>query len=118
MNWSRRIFSADADEVMPPPDSHKTLTPRQKEILKRWIAEGAAYQQHWSFEPPVKPEVPAGQNGVDVLVRKRLTEIGLQPSPEADRRTLIRRLYFDLLGLPPTPEEVAAFVNDSDAERL
>ena len=57
--------------------------------------------------------MPAGQNGVDVLVRKRLAEIGLQPSPEADRRTLIRRLYFDLLGVSPTPEEVTAFINDS-----
>jgi len=110
----RRILSADAEEVMPPPDSHKSLSPRQKEILKRWIAKGATYQQHWSFEPPVKPDVPAGKNGVDVLVGQRLAEIGLRPSPEADRRTLIRRLYFDLLGLPPTPQEVAAFVNDSD----
>jgi hypothetical protein len=109
----RRIASADADEVMPPPESHKTLTPRQKEILNRWIAQGAIYQQHWSFEPPIKPDVPAGQNGVDVLVRKRLREIGLRPSTEADRRTLIRRLYFDLLGVSPTPEEVAAFINDS-----
>src|SRR6476646_1038077 len=109
----RRIASVNTDEVMPPPDSHKKLTPRQKEILNRWISEGAAYQQHWSFEPPVKPEVPAGQNGVDVLVRKRLAEIGLKPSPEADRRTLIRRLYFDLLGVSPTPEEVTSFVNDS-----
>jgi hypothetical protein len=110
---ARRISSMDTDEVMPPPDSHKKLTPRQKEILNRWISEGAIYQQHWSFEPPVKPEVPAGQNGIDVLVRKRLAEIGLKPSPEADRRTLVRRLYFDLLGVSPMPEEVTAFVNDS-----
>ncbi len=109
----RRIDSTDADEMMPPPDSHKTLTPRQKEVLKRWIADGAKYQQHWSFEPPVKAEIPAEQNGVDVLVGKRLMELGQQFSPEADRRTLIRRLYFDLLGLPPTPQEVTAFVNDT-----
>lgn len=111
---SHRILSADTDEVMPPPDSHKKLTPRQTETLNRWISDGATYQQHWSFEPPVKPELPTGQNGVDVLVRKRLTEIGLQPSPEADRRTLIRRLYFDLLGVSPSPEEVTAFINDSE----
>jgi Protein of unknown function (DUF1553)/Protein of unknown function (DUF1549)/Planctomycete cytochrome C len=109
----RRIRSSDADEVMPPPDSHKTLTQRQKEILERWIGQGAAYQKHWSFEPPVKAEVPAGQNGIDFLVRKRLAEVGFASSPEADRRTLIRRLYFDLLGLPPTPQEVATFVQDS-----
>ncbi len=112
----RRIFSTDADERMPPPDSHKSLTQRQKEILKQWIAQEAKYQLHWSFEPPVKAQVPAGQNGVDFLVRKRLTELDLHPSPEADRRTLIRRLYFDLLGLPPTPQEVTAFVNDGDPD--
>ena len=101
---------------MPPPDSHKKLTERQKEILKRWIEQGAQYQRHWAYEPPVKADIAAGQNGVDVLVRRRLAEIGLQPSPEADRRTLIRRLYWDLIGLPPTPEEVAAFENDSSPD--
>lgn len=110
---AQRVFSEDSGVVMPPPEAHKTLTSRQKEILKLWIAQGAEYQQHWSFEPPVKAEIPAGKNGVDVLVQKRLAEIGLKSSPEADRRTLIRRLYFDLLGLPPTPEEVATFVNDA-----
>jgi hypothetical protein len=108
----RRILADDLGEVMPPPESHKTLTPLQKEILNRWIAQGAEYQRHWSFEPPIKPDVPAGLNGIDVLVQKRLAKIGLAPSPEADRRTLIRRLYFDLVGLPPTPQEVSAFVTD------
>ncbi|RFC44562.1 MAG: Protein of unknown function DUF1553/DUF1549/Planctomycete cytochrome C [Verrucomicrobia bacterium] len=107
-----RILSADEDELMPPPDSHKKLNGRDKEILKRWIAQGAVYQQHWSYEKPVRASVPAGANGVDVLVRGRLEEIGLKPSPEADRRTLIRRLYADLLGLPPKPGEVSEFVND------
>jgi hypothetical protein len=109
---ARRILADDVGEVMPPPESHKTLTLRQKEILNRWIAQGAEYQRHWSFEPPIKPDVPAGLNGIDVLVQKRLAEIGLAPSPEADRRTLIRRLYFDLVGLPPTPQDVSAFVTD------
>jgi Protein of unknown function (DUF1553)/Protein of unknown function (DUF1549)/Planctomycete cytochrome C len=108
----RRIQSTDPDEMMPPPDAHKTLTKRQKEILKRWVEQGAEYQLEWSLEPPVKAKIPAGQNGIDFLVHKRLAEIGLKPSPEADRRTLIRRLYFDLLGLPPSPQEVAAFVSD------
>ncbi len=112
----KRLISTDPDELMPPPDSHKTLAPRQKEILKRWIAQGAAYQQHWSYEKPVKAPVLTGQNAVDFLVRQRLKEIGLKPSPEADRRTLIRRLYWDLLGLPPPPEEVAAFEKDSSTD--
>jgi hypothetical protein len=111
-----RIFSTDADEQMPPPESNKKLTERQRTILKKWIAEGAEYKLHWSYEKPVKTAIPAGQNAVDVLVGKRLTEIGLKPSPEADRRTLIRRLYSDLLGLPPTPEEVTAFVNDKSTD--
>ena len=109
---STRILSDDADERMPPAESNKHLTDRQKDILQRWIAQGAEYQRHWSYEPPVKAPIPAGENGVDVLVRQRLAEIGLKPSPEADRRTLIRRLYSDLLGLPPTPEETAAFEAD------
>lgn len=107
-----RILTTDADDLMPPPESHKKLSERDKEILKRWIAQGAAYQLHWSYEKPVKAAVPAGQNGVDVLVQKRLREVGFKSSPEADRRTLIRRLYSDLIGLPPTPQEVATFESD------
>lgn len=108
-----RVNATDADELMPPPESHKKLEAKQKELLARWIEEGAEYQQHWAYEKPVKAEVPAGSNGIDHLVRKRLAAIGLQFSPETDRRTLIRRLSFDLLGLPPTPDEVAAFVADT-----
>ena len=108
-----RVNATDADELMPPPESHKKLDAKQKELLARWIEEGAEYQQHWAYEKPVKAEVPAGSSGIDHLVRRRLAALGLQVSPEADRRTLIRRLYFDLLGLPPTPDEVAAFVADT-----
>jgi hypothetical protein len=108
-----RVNATDADELMPPPESHKKLDTKQKELLARWIEEGAEYQQHWAYEKPVKAEVPAGANGVDHLVRRRLAARGLAPSLEADRRTLIRRLCFDLLGLPPTPDEVAAFVADT-----
>ncbi|MDX1934437.1 MAG: PSD1 and planctomycete cytochrome C domain-containing protein [Capsulimonadales bacterium] len=97
---------------MPPADFHKTLTAEQKRHLMRWIDEGAVYKKHWAYEPPVKSAVPAGINPVDFLVRKRLAEVGLKPSPSADRRTLIRRLSFDLIGLPPTPAEVAAFTAD------
>lgn len=110
-----RIESSDPKKLMPPADSHKQLTARQKEILRRWIEQGAVYQQHWAYEPPVKAEIPAGQNGVDVLMARRLTEIGLKPVPPADRRTLLRRLYWDLLGLPPTPAEMQAFLDDASA---
>ena len=102
-----RILTDDEDDLMPPPDSHKKLTQRQKDILKKWIDQGAAYQQHWAYEKPVKAVIPAGKNGVDFLVQKRLAEIGLKPSPQADKRTLIRRLSFDLLGLPPKPSDVS-----------
>lgn len=108
-----RIFSDDPEQLMPPPKSNKSLTPAQKELLKRWIAEGAEYQGHWSYIPPVKPAVPAGAHGIDHLVQKRLAALGLKPSPEADRRTLARRLSFDLLGLPPKPEVVDAFIKDT-----
>jgi hypothetical protein len=111
-----RIGSKESDEVMPPPETHKTIDVRERAILERWIAQGAAYQRHWAYEPPVKAVIPAGANGVDVLVARRLDEVGLKPSPEADRRTLIRRLYSDLTGLPPGPGEVAAFERDNGPE--
>jgi hypothetical protein len=111
-----RIFSEEDTERMPPPGAHKTLTARQKSTLRRWIEQGAAYQQHWAYESPVKATIPPGQNGVDELVHRRLAELGLTPSPEADRRTLIRRLYSDLLGLPPTYEAVAEFAADTSPD--
>ena len=109
----RRLFTSDKDELMPPPKAHKELTGRQKEILKQWIAQGAVYQKHWAYEAPVKAVIPAGKKGVDFLVEKRLAELGLKPSLEADRRTLIRRVSFDLTGLPPTPQELEAFAKDT-----
>src|SRR5204863_3659476 len=112
----RRIFTTDADDQMPPPASQRTLTQAQKELLRQWIAQGAEYQKHWAYVPPVKPPIPAGQSGIDFLVQKRLKEKGLTPSPEADRRTLARRLSFDLVGLPPKPEDVAAFEKDKSAD--
>ena len=106
-----RIFATNADDLMPPHDSNKKLTATQKETLKTWVAEGAEYQDHWSFVPAVRD---ANITEFDHFVETRLTAAGLKPSPEADRRTLIRRVAFDLTGLPPTPVEVEAFANDKD----
>ena len=103
-----RIDETDPELVMPPPESHKKLTAAQKELLARWIAQGAEYQPHWAYVPPVKQPVPEGTNPVDHFVQRRLAEVGLSLSPAAERRTLARRLAFDLTGLPPNPEQVAA----------
>jgi len=111
----QRINSTDPDEVMPPPNAHKELTAEDKDLFRRWIENGAKYEEHWSFVAPVKPSAPpTASHPVDALLQKRLQEAGLQPSPAADARTLIRRLTLDLTGLPPTPAEVEAFVNDKD----
>lgn len=107
-----RLFTNDPEELMPPPASHKTITAEQKAMFKRWVEAGAVYQKHWAYELPVRPEVPAGVNGIDHLVGKRLQEVGLNPSSEADRRILSRRLHWDLVGLPPTPREVESFEKD------
>ncbi len=115
-----RICSDDADVRMPPVSSKKpSLTAEQLELFKRWIAEGAKFSEHWSFTTLRRPAVPKVQkseteihNPIDNFILARLKVEGVAPSPEADRITLIRRLYFDLTGLPPTPEEVRAFVED------
>ncbi len=114
-----RIFSHDPDDMMPSPKSNRTLTDAQKELLKRWIAEGAKWGEHWAFVPPQRPAVPALRaspsairNPIDNFVFARLAQEKLSPSPEATREQLIRRVSFDLTGLPPTVEEVEAFVAD------
>ena len=107
-----RILTDDVDELMPPPDSHKQLTARQKEILQRWIAGGAEYQPHWAFAAP-KPVVwPAGLMGhpIDHFIQATLRTNGLTASPAAEPATLMRRVSLDLTGLPPSPPEVDAFV--------
>lgn len=109
----RRLQTTDPDDLMPPPESHKTLTSAQRELLIRWISEGAEYQGHWAYQPPRRPAAPSGPAAIDHLVRSRLGKIGITPAPEADRRTLVRRLHFDLVGLPPSPEDVAAFERDT-----
>lgn len=113
-----RITSQDPDEMMPPQKSGRTLKPRQIELLKRWIDEGAKWGQHWAFEPIHRPTPRAlkneawPRNTIDRFVLARLEEEGIAPSPEADRATLIRRLSLDLTGLPPTPEDVDGFIAD------
>src|SRR5438093_5736637 len=113
-----RIYATDPDDRMPPTKTHKVLTPQQKDLLKRWIAGGAQYQPHWSLIAPKRPELPKVQNRrwvrnpIDNFVLARLEREGLTPAPEADRRTLARRLSLDLAGLPPTPAEVEDFLED------
>ncbi len=105
----QRIISTDPDEVMPPPKSHKPpLSPAQRTILKTWIEQGAKYERHWSFEPPK----PSPGSSIDSFIQDRLAQEKLSPSPAASPATLIRRVSLDLTGLPPTPEEVAAFLAD------
>jgi hypothetical protein len=114
----KRLVSTDSDEVMPPPDSHRTITPAQKEILRRWIAEGAEYKEHWAYVTPVRPALPANgeKNPIDAFVVEKLAKVGLNLSPEAPKATLLRRLSLDLTGLPPTPEETAAFLADQSPD--
>jgi len=108
-----RITSRDPDEVMPPPDSHiAALAPEQVELLRQWIAQGAEYEPHWSFVAPLKAAVPAQANAVDHWIAEGLRREKIKPAPEADPRTLIRRVTLDLTGLPPTPEEISAFLAD------
>ena len=108
-----RIISNDEDEMMPPPDSHKALSDQEKELIKRWIEEGASYQKHWAFEPPVMSAVPPGQGSeIDRFVGSVLKRNNLELSPEADREVLIRRVSFALSGLPPTIQEVDRFISD------
>ncbi len=109
----KRIVTLDPDEHMPPAKSHKEVTPRQLELLKAWINAGAKWAQHWAFTRVTKPIVPvdvAAVNPIDAFVAAKLRENGLSFSPEASPETLCRRLYLDLTGLPPTPEQVDDFV--------
>ena len=109
-----RIIATDPDDIMPPPKEHKKLKPAEIAILKKWIEQGAEWQAHWAFIAPVQAPVPAGAaHPVDAFVRERLAAAGLKASPEADRRTLARRVALDLTGLPPAPEEVEALANDT-----
>ncbi|MCX6857430.1 MAG: PSD1 and planctomycete cytochrome C domain-containing protein [Verrucomicrobia bacterium] len=117
-----RLFSHDPDELMPPAKSNRKLTEKQKALLKQWINEGAKYEKQWTFQAPVKAPLPAVKkvdwvrNEIDRFVLAKLEASKLQPSPEADKATLIRRLSLDLIGLSPSPAEVDAFVADTAAD--
>jgi hypothetical protein len=115
----KRVVSNDADEVMPPPRTNKKLTATQIAVLKKWIDQGAAWGQHWSFVKPIRPAVPEirnedveVQNPIDNFILDRLRREGLKPAPAADKERLIRRVTLDLTGLPPTLEEIEAFLKD------
>lgn len=114
----RRITTADPDERMPPSDSGRKLTADQISTIKRWIESGAEWKLHWSFVTPTRPEAPIVsncgwvKNPIDGFILARLDQEGLKPSVVADRRTLLRRVSFDLTGVPPTPEELHEFLKD------
>ncbi|MBX3412323.1 MAG: PSD1 domain-containing protein [Pirellulales bacterium] len=115
----RRIESEDPAEQMPPVDSGKSLTPEQRAILRRWLAEGGPWDEHWAFRAPERPALPEVKNSawmrnpIDAFILARLEREGLQPSVEADRVTQLRRLSLDLVGLPPAVSEVDEFVLDN-----
>ena len=118
----RRVTATDPDERMPDPKSNKKLSARDIAMLKKWIEQGAPWQGHWAYIKPSRPAAPNVEqpgfvkNPIDRFVLARLKEAGLTPSPEADKATLIRRLSLDLTGLPPTPKEVQAFVDDTSPD--
>lgn len=112
-----RIASDDPDLHMPPPESNRPrLTPQEIELLRTWIAQGARYDEHWSFKPVQRNDEEKNAASIDAFINRRLAEKGIEPAPAADPQTLIRRLYFDLNGLPPTPQQVAAFTADPSPE--
>ncbi len=110
----KRVLSHDPDLTMPPPDSGKSLSSDQIQLLQRWIKAGATYEQHWSFAPPQRPEVPDvggdwARNPIDHFIAQRLQKEELQPSEQAQADVLLRRMHLDLIGLPPTESQITAF---------
>ena len=121
---AKRIVATNKDELMPPPSSGKQLKPREIELLKQWIAEGAEYQGHWAFIAPTRPEVPIPtpalkqwpKNPIDNFVLAKMQGVQLTPAKEASKETLIRRVSLDLTGLPPTLKEIDDFLSDNSAQ--
>src|SRR3954451_1572130 len=118
----QRITNPDPDERMPPAETGHTLTPKQIDLLRRWIDEGAKWDTHWAYVPPKRPELPPVRqttwvrNPIDQFILARLEREGLAPSPDAAKDVLLRRLTYDLTGLPPTPQETDAFLADSSPD--
>lgn len=118
----QRVLSSDPEQHMPPAEFNKPLNQTQQDLLQRWIQQGAEYQDHWAFQPLQAPAIPAERSDswcrgeLDAFVLQRLKSAGLEPAPEADRPTLIRRLWQDLLGLLPPPQEVDQFVQDQSPD--
>src|SRR5262245_50451391 len=111
----KRLRSTDPDEIMPPPSAHKTVKPAEIALIEKWIQEGADYEEHWAFVPIKRPDVPANgtawsRHPIDRFIAAKLEERGLAPNPEEQPARLLRRVTFDLTGLPPTPRELEAFV--------
>lgn len=116
-----RVLTDDPDLMMPPPDSERSLSEKQKQMIQRWIGQGASYQKHWSFEPPVLPPIPgmAGDrlsSPIDHFVVRQLNQASLDLAPPASKEVLLRRMTFDLIGLPPTLDEIDAFLADRSAD--
>lgn len=118
-----RLVTEDPDDIMPPPDFHKPISEQQKQLIKRWIEQGAEYQQHWSYVPIRDPAVPELEkhadkvaNPIDAFVLKQIEARNIDPTPRAGKTTLLRRLSLDLTGLPPNPEDVEAFVHDESPD--
>jgi hypothetical protein len=115
----RRVTTTDPDDVMPPPKTGHKISPEEAELLRRWIAQGAPYAQHWAFVKPRRPALPNlldtswPRNPIDRFVLARLQAAGLRPSPRAEPHALVRRLHLDLVGLPPTPEETDTFIQSA-----
>jgi len=118
----QRITAEHPNDRMPPPESDKTLSPEAKGKLRAWLAEGAPYERHWAFVKPERPALPDvttsdwPENAIDHFTLARMEEAALTPSERADRITLLRRVHFDLIGLPPSVDEIDAFVNDNEPD--
>jgi hypothetical protein len=116
-----RIFATN-EKIMPPKFAHRELTLKQKDTVRRWVAQGAVYEGHWAYQPVRRPAVPQAKNAaltrnpIDNFIQDRLNREGLPAAPEADKRTLIRRVTLDLTGLPPGPDQVHAFLQDNSPD--